>query len=70
MVARLDDRPQQAAVISAVRAVVDALGVSFVAAGVESPEQVATLRSLGCHLMQGAGVVAPMAADDVPIYLV
>jgi EAL domain-containing protein (putative c-di-GMP-specific phosphodiesterase class I) len=62
--ASVDDPTTQAIV----RAIVDlspTLSVTTVAEGVETPEQLATLRRLGCHLAQGFEIAAPEPALTV-----
>ncbi|MEU4689047.1 EAL domain-containing protein [Actinoplanes sp. NPDC023714] len=53
------------AVARAVVQMAAALGLSTVAEGIESPEQVATLRELGYTLGQGFHLAEPMTADEV-----
>jgi EAL domain-containing protein (putative c-di-GMP-specific phosphodiesterase class I) len=67
--AGLTERPRQAAVIDAVVGLADAFGVSFVAGAVKTEDQLDRLREIGCRLVQGKAVAAPMAADEVPGYL-
>ena len=40
------------------------LGMTTIAEGVETAEQEAVLRELGCDLMQGYFICRPLAADD------
>ncbi len=52
-----------------VRAVVEmarALGLEIVAEGVETAEQLASVRSLGCHQAQGFFFMPPLPAEEVP----
>jgi len=69
VVARLTERPRQDAVIGAILAMADALGVAFVAGAVETETQLDQLRAIGCRLVQGNAVASPMPADEVPNYL-
>jgi EAL domain-containing protein (putative c-di-GMP-specific phosphodiesterase class I) len=69
VVARLTERPRQDAVIGAILAMADALGVAFVAGAVETETQLDQLRAIGCRLVQGNAVASPMPADEVPDYL-
>ena len=45
------------------------LGMTTIAEGVEKPQQKAALQSLGCDLMQGYLICAPLAADDFERWL-
>jgi diguanylate cyclase (GGDEF)-like protein len=52
-----------------VRAVVEmarALGLEIVAEGVETADQLAAVRSLGCHQAQGFYFMPPLPAEEVP----
>jgi diguanylate cyclase (GGDEF)-like protein len=69
VVARLTERPRQDAVIGAILAMADALGVAFVAGAVETETQLDQLRAIGCRLVQGNAVASPMPAEEVPNYL-
>jgi predicted signal transduction protein with EAL and GGDEF domain len=67
--ARLIERPRQEAVIGAILAMADALGIAFVAGAVETELQLEQLKAVGCRLVQGNAVAAPMPASEVPSYL-
>lgn len=45
------------------------LSVQIVAEGIERPEQLSSLRSLGCQLGQGYYFARPMSAEDLPGFL-
>jgi EAL domain-containing protein (putative c-di-GMP-specific phosphodiesterase class I) len=45
------------------------LNVQVIAEGIESPEQLSALRSLGCDLGQGFYFARPMSTDDVTAFL-
>ena len=53
------------AIVTATLAFASALGLSVTAEGVETADQVARLRKLGCHRGQGYLFARPMPADDV-----
>ncbi len=55
----------EAAVVEAVLGLARALGIETVAEGVERPEQVAVLRSLGCRYGQGYLFGRPESADEL-----
>ena len=57
---------QGAAVCRAIVALGQSLGVKVLAEGVETPEQVQALRSLGCQTMQGFLFSRPVPVDQVP----
>jgi EAL domain-containing protein (putative c-di-GMP-specific phosphodiesterase class I) len=58
-----------AAITSAIIAMGEALGLRVVAEGVETDEQVALLRKLGCGQIQGHWISRPMPADDFAVCL-
>ncbi|MCC6533899.1 MAG: EAL domain-containing protein [Burkholderiales bacterium] len=64
------DNPEDAAIIAAIIALGNSLGLAVVAEGVESEEQAALLHARGCTLMQGYLFSRPVAADDITIMLV
>jgi EAL domain-containing protein (putative c-di-GMP-specific phosphodiesterase class I) len=53
------------AVVAAVLQLVHALGLVAVCEGVETPEQLAVVRDLGCDAVQGYVVAPAMLADEV-----
>jgi diguanylate cyclase (GGDEF)-like protein/PAS domain S-box-containing protein len=64
-VASMADDPDDLAIVTAVVSLGWSLGLTVVAEGVETAEQVETLRYLGCHLVQGYYVGRPVDAADV-----
>ena len=56
---------EDAAVVSAIIGIADALGLSIVAEGVESEGQAETLGELGCELLQGFLYSRPVPAIDL-----
>jgi EAL domain-containing protein (putative c-di-GMP-specific phosphodiesterase class I) len=52
------------AIVTAIIQLAHALGVVAVAEGVETAEQAAVLREMGCHLAQGYHFSRPVAAAD------
>ena len=57
--------PDDAAIVTAIVAMARSLGVEVVAEGIESEEQLAELKRLGCHLGQGYLLARPMPAAAV-----
>jgi diguanylate cyclase (GGDEF)-like protein/PAS domain S-box-containing protein len=58
----LADNAEDAAIVTAVISLAHALGLSSTAEGVETPEQLAELRTLGCELAQGNLFAQPQPA--------
>lgn len=59
-------------VLQVVKAVLDLshnLGLSVIAEGVETPQQFATLRRLGCQTVQGFGICKPIEVDAFKAWL-
>lgn len=54
-----------AAIVKAIVVMAESLNLQVVAEGVETEKQLASLRSKGCHLMQGFLFSAPVPADQV-----
>jgi len=54
--------PDDAAIVTAIVAMAASLGVEVVAEGVETEEQLAQLRRLGCQRAQGFLLARPMSA--------
>jgi EAL domain-containing protein (putative c-di-GMP-specific phosphodiesterase class I) len=57
--------PDDAAIVTAIVAMSQSLGVDVVAEGVETEEQLAELKRLGCHRAQGYLLAPPMNAKGV-----
>jgi diguanylate cyclase (GGDEF)-like protein len=65
----LTDSREDAAIIRAIIDMCSALGLTTVAEGVESEDQLARLRELGCEFVQGYLLCHPMAAPEVGAFL-
>jgi len=63
-VQRLGEHPRDTAIVSAIIAMADALGLSVVAEGIETAAQATQLTDLGCRLGQGFRFSVPLRADD------
>jgi diguanylate cyclase (GGDEF)-like protein/PAS domain S-box-containing protein len=57
--------PDDAAIVTAIVAMSRSLGVDVVAEGVETEEQLAELKALGCHRAQGYLLARPMPASAI-----
>ena len=68
-VGHLDTSDGDAAIVSAVVAVANALGLTPIAEGVERPEQLDALVRLGCAQAQGFLLGAPAPASEIPAML-
>jgi EAL domain-containing protein (putative c-di-GMP-specific phosphodiesterase class I) len=60
---------EAAAIVTAVLALASALGMSAVAEGVETGEQMRFLQGLGCDRVQGYHIARPMPVGDATGYL-
>ena len=56
--------PEDSAIVTAVVSMAHALGLTAMAEGVETPDQLAELRALGCELGQGYLFGRPLPADE------
>ncbi len=65
----LERDPSDAALVAAILAMADALGLAVVAEGVESFAQLQMLRAKGCKSVQGFGLARPMSPDDAVAFL-
>jgi EAL domain-containing protein (putative c-di-GMP-specific phosphodiesterase class I) len=57
--------PHRTALVEAIIAMADALGLEVTAEGVETPDQLASLRRLNCARAQGFYLARPMPASDL-----
>jgi len=65
----LEHDANSAAIVLAVIELGASLGMDVIAEGVETPGQESFLRDKGCSQAQGYLYAAPLAADEVPLYL-
>jgi EAL domain-containing protein (putative c-di-GMP-specific phosphodiesterase class I) len=63
-----DDQVKQA-IVQAVTTLAHAIGMHVVAEGIETTEQLALARSLGCDEVQGYLVSKPLSADEATVWL-
>ena len=68
-VGRLEESASDAAIVAAIVAMADALGLTATAEGVERPGQLAELQRLGCAQAQGYLLSRPVSAAEVPAAL-
>ncbi len=67
-IAKLSDSDTTTRVVEAIIALGKAMGLEVVAEGVETDQQYAILRRLGCDIAQGYFIAKPMAADQLLIW--
>ena len=60
-----DEAPEVTQVVTATVAMAHALGMLTVAEGVETADELAAMRTLGCDVAQGHALASPAAASDV-----
>jgi EAL domain-containing protein (putative c-di-GMP-specific phosphodiesterase class I) len=65
----LGERPEDAAIVRAIVSLADSLGLKVVAEGVETAEQLAELRALGCSMGQGYYFSPPLPEAEVLSFL-
>jgi len=65
LVNNLRQGSRNAAIVRSTVALGENLGLTVVAEGVETPDQIALLRQFGCHEAQGFGLARPMPAEQV-----
>lgn len=65
MVSGLRTNPHSQAVVAGIVGMADALGIGTIAEGVESVEQLAALRDLGCNLAQGYYFSRPLPCEAI-----
>lgn len=68
-VSELPSSTHDLAIVRSVISLANALGIEVVAEGVETAEQAAALRDMGCHKAQGYFFARPMPASDMLSFL-
>lgn len=68
-ITRIDADPEQQAMVAAILAMADRLGLDTLAEGVETPEERVMLAQLGCGYVQGYGLGRPMPADEAEAWI-
>ena len=61
---KVDQRPKNAAIVRSTILLCRELGLTVVAEGAETPEELAWLASNECDVVQGFGIARPMPADE------
>ena len=69
LIFKLGAEPQDTAIVSAMIDLAHALGWEVTAEGVETAEQLARLRELGCDMAQGYHLWEPLTGEEVPAVL-
>ena len=64
----LDTKPGDCALVRAIIAMADSLGLECVAEGVETEAQIRLLKGLGCSLMQGYAFSRPLPPAELPLW--
>ncbi len=65
----LPDDSDNRAIVRAILAMADSLGLHVTAEGVETLEQAQTLTNMGCDTLQGYFFSRPVPAEDIPVLL-
>lgn len=68
-VRRLDTHPACATIVTHAIGLASALGLSLVVEGVESQRQLKQLSAMGCSIVQGYAIAAPMADDALQCFM-
>lgn len=68
-VMRLTEHDKLEQLVSSIIMMGHKLGMSLVAEGVETAYQASTLSAMGCHFLQGYLISKPIAAQDIPAFV-
>lgn len=66
---KVDQRPKNAAIVRSTILLCRELGLSVVAEGAETPEEIHWLMQNGCDIVQGYGIAKPMPAERFDVWL-
>jgi EAL domain-containing protein (putative c-di-GMP-specific phosphodiesterase class I) len=69
LVIELGEKPEDKAIVAAMIQLAHALGWAVTAQGVESDEQLAMLRELGCDIVQGYYFTRPVTVEEATVLL-
>jgi EAL domain-containing protein (putative c-di-GMP-specific phosphodiesterase class I) len=61
----LDGTPKSLGLVPVIMMIAQTMEMAVIAEGIETPEQLAQLRSLGCHFGQGFFFAKPLPADQI-----
>lgn len=68
-VQNIESDSENAAIVTAIIAMAESMNLRIVTEGVETPEQLSTLRNLGCHRIQGFLLDHPQTSNDMTLQL-
>ncbi|RPV12919.1 hypothetical protein IPC875_32730, partial [Pseudomonas aeruginosa] len=66
---RVREEPKNAAIVRSTILMCRELGLTVVAEGAETREEIDWLRHNGCDIVQGYGIAKPMSAENFDIWL-
>jgi diguanylate cyclase (GGDEF)-like protein/PAS domain S-box-containing protein len=69
-VSQIEQQPHSQPLIQAILVLAQNLGITPIAAGVETPAQQAILQRLGCTALQGTAIMPPLSLDQLREYLI
>jgi len=70
LINNLREGSKSAAIVRSTVALGQNLGLTVVAEGVETPDQIELLRQFGCHQAQGFGLAKPMPAEQAMAWII
>jgi diguanylate cyclase (GGDEF)-like protein len=63
-ISEIETNPENTRIIHSVKVLADQMGISIIAEGVETPEQVSFLKNIGCEFAQGYYFTKPLSEED------